>query len=615
MVFTLFSLCVQAQNEDAAGSILISPTSMVNYDNPTFSTSQCNGTLYNLGSSTSPQTPAGGAGSMNNDVWFHFVAVAEVAKIKVCNVSNFNVTLELWNANATGTALASANNNGVGAKEVICASALVVGNTYKVRVGRADNTGAGTFGIMYEHLAVGIRNNYYPGPSPATCYNLTTFFKRTQLSFTQGVGQTRWKFVDAQGNIYGPYVTDTNLNSFNLANGICETLGSVVAYVEIQANDPDCGNIWWGYSIGRTLNICGIGCPAITAGTATCGGTYCNIFSTLFETSFVGNGLQYQFRFVTDNGQTEFITSWSTASSFSTASLPYTNYFRYGKIYQVYVRAKRCNNNPAWCGPCTFSTCGFPYPNITTTNEFNLQPNYCVWRNKQGPFIAATAISGMDQYRFRLMPVDPCASNPFLPTGGAITTGWGSSAYFSPNSYAIPLGQVYILQAQCRVLPSNYINANGQTATIPGQQSDWSWPCFIGFRNSASPPEYTALSCCFPLPNAGMLPDEVWGENRWTEFYVTEDEPATPALPGKISLLYVQGSEIQFNTSESLQAGTALLELYNMNGQLVHSEQIAAVHEKEVITIYTQEELPGGIYLVSLSTPGGIATGKMFLTQ
>jgi hypothetical protein len=607
--FALCTLFASAQNEDAAGSLLLAPTSMIYYTNSSFPTSQCGNTTYNLGASTSPQTPAGGAGSMNNDVWFHFVAAAEVAKIKVCNPSNFNVNLELWNATATGSPISFSNTNGVGMKEVICANGLVVGNTYKVRVGRSDGAGTGTFNIIYEHLAVSIRTNYYPGPSPATCYNFTAFFKRTLIDFSIGLGQTRWKFVDAQGNIYGPYLSDGNQSNFSIFNGICENVGSVVAYVEVQADDPDCGNIWWGYSIGRTLNICGIACPTINVGTSTCGSSYCNIFSTLFECSFVGQGLQYQYRFVTDNGQTEFITPWSTSSSFNTSALPYSNYFRYGKVYQVYVRAKRCVNNPNWCGPCSFTTCGMPYANITNTNEQSGLPNYCRWRDKQGPFMFVNGISGMDQYRYRLMPVDPCASNPFLPTGGAITTGWGNSNSFNafaPSAYNFPLGQVYILQAQCRVLPATFTNTSGQTITIPGQQSDWGWPCFVGFRNSSSPAPGSPIDCCsFPTPASGMLPEEFLGENRWTEFYEWENEVEPFVTEGTIMLASQQGRELTIQTSESLLHGNALCELYNIHGQLIHSSSIAAIHENEVVTIATREELPGGIYLLTISTPQG----------
>ena len=482
IVFLFCVMSAMAQNEDAPGSILLNPVSMISYAN--LSTSQCGTNTYNLGASTSSQTPAVTSGGMNNDVWFHFVAVAEVAKIKVCNVSAFDIALELWNSAASGSPIASANQNSSGQKEVICATSLTVGTTYKVRVGRAGSLGSpitDTFSIIYEHLAVEIRGSYTPDPpGAATCYDFSTNFQRSLISFS--VGSTRWKFVDSNGNVYGPY-TGTFLFNFGQASDICETLSSLNAFVEVQANDADCGNIWWGYSVSRPLNICTQVCPTISAssGTVPCGGTICEIFNNSVSSSYVGPGFQYQFRFVTDNGLTEFITPWSTSPIFLTSTNPYVNYFRYGKVYQVYVRVKRCNNNPTWCGPCIFSSCGFPYANITPINSTSGLSNYCLWRNKTGPEMATDAIPGMDQYRFRLMPVNACASNPFNPTGGAITTGWSSNYFFYPAAHPIPLNQVYILQAQCRVLPATFTNSNGQTVTIPGQQSDWGGPVLLGF--------------------------------------------------------------------------------------------------------------------------------------
>ena len=614
IAFTLSFFVARAQNEDAAGSLLLTPISMVTYANLT--TSQCGTTAYNLGASTSTQMPAAISGIMGNDVWFHFVAVAEVAKIKVCNPSAFDVSLELWNAAASGTPISAANVGGSGQKEVICASSLVVGNTYRVRVGRSNSNGAGTFNIIYEHLAVQIRTSYFPDPpGPATCYDFVTNFQRTPISYS--VGSTRWKFVDANGTVFGPY-TGTYLFNLGQAAEICETLSSLNAFVEVQAADADCGTIWWGYSEAKPLNICPQICPSVSAasGTVSCGGTFCSIFNTSVASSNAGSGFQYQFRFVNDNGLTEFITSWSTSPIFATSTNPFVNYFRYGKIYQVYVRVKRCNNNPTWCGPCVLTSCGFPYANITTTNVDSGLSNYCLWRNKTGPQMRTAAIAGMDQYRFRLMPVDPCASNPFIPIAGAITTGWGSNYFFYPAAYPIPLNQVYILQAQCRVLPATYTNASGQTTTIPGQQSDWGWPCFVGFRDSSSPAAGSTISCCtFPTPSSMMLPEEYLGENRWTEFYETDTDPQPLLATGKISVINPVGNDITINSSESLLTGNAQCEIYTANGQLMHAEQVVAIHEREVITITTQRELPNGIYLLTLTSAEGRITEKFLVTR
>jgi hypothetical protein len=616
LVFLFSATTIAAQNDDASGSILLNPVSMVGYSN--LSTSQCSSTTNILGTSTSPQIPATTSGGMINDVWFHFVAVAEVAKIKVCNVSSFDVALELWNATATGSPIASSNVNGTGQKEVICANSLVVGNTYKVRVGKSGSTGSGTtFSIIYEHLAVEIRSGFFPDPpGSATCYDFTTNFQRTPIT-NYSVGSTRWKFVDSNGNVYGPY-TGTYLFNFGQASEICESLSSLSAYVEVQATDPDCGSTWWGYSQARTLNLCAQICPTISAasGTVNCGGTICEILNTTVSSTYVGPGFQYQYRFVTDNGLTEFITPWNNSPIFNTSTNPYVNYFRYGKVYQVYVRIKRCNNNPTWCGPCILNSCGFPYANITPINSTSGLSNYCLWRNKTGPQMIISSTPGMDQYRFRLMPVNPCASNPFNPIGGSITTAWGSNNFFYPAAQPIPLNQVYILQAQCRVLPATLINSSGQTITIPGQQSDWGWPCFVGFRSSASPAAGSTIECCeFPTPTMGLLPEEFLGEHKWTEFYSVDDETPPVLESGHITILSVTGNEITINSSESLLTGSAICNVYNVNGQLIGSTNFAAIHEGNSVTITTREELPNGIYLITLYTTEGRVTDKFLIAR
>jgi hypothetical protein len=52
-----------------------------------------------------------------------------------------------------------------------------------------------------------------------------------------------------------------------------------------------------------------------------------------------------------------------------------------------------------------------------------------------------------------------------------------------------------------------------------------------------------------------------------------------------------------------------------MSGQLVSSNPIAAIHENDFIRITTHEELPNGIYLVTLSTVEGRVTEKFLIAR
>ncbi|MFM7311175.1 MAG: hypothetical protein ACKOZY_11245, partial [Flavobacteriales bacterium] len=178
----LFICCafspIWAQNDDPAGAITLSATAMSSYTS--LAATGCGTTVYNLGSTTSSATPAATSGTMANDVWFQFTAVAGVAKLKVCSPTTFDAALEVWNNSVTGSPLGAANVGASGAKEYLCVSGLTVGTSYKVRVGRVSGSGAGTFTIMYEHLGVEVRSGYYPDPPGApTCYDFTSNIQRT----------------------------------------------------------------------------------------------------------------------------------------------------------------------------------------------------------------------------------------------------------------------------------------------------------------------------------------------------------------------------------------------------------------------------------------------------
>jgi len=112
-----------------------------------------------------------------------------------------------------------------------------------------------------------------------------------------------------------------------------------------------------------------------------------------------------------------------------------------------------------------------------------------------------------------------------------------------------------------------------------------------------------------------MLPEEFLGEHRWTEFYELEDDPQPVFESGKLSIIGYSGNEIKINTSESLLIGDGVLEIYELSGRLMQSIRIAAIHENEVATIATQEELANGIYLITLTTPQGRVTEKLLIAR
>lgn len=589
-----------AQNDDAAGSILLSPIAL--NAAASLSASGCEATIRNLGSTTSSQTPAG-AWTMANDCWFHFVAVAQVAKIKVCSPTTFDAAIEVWNNAATGAAIASSNVGGSGAKEYVCVTGLTVGTTYKVRVGRVSGTGAGTFSISYEHLGVELRTGYYPDPpGAATCYDFTTSMQRSLISY--GVGATRWRFVDELGTVFGPY-TLTYAITLSQCPGICEGHTYSVT-CEVQATDAECGTLWWGYSTPRNIVTCAVTCPALTynSGTGLCGSTFCEIFNTDFQATYMGTGVEYQFKFVTDNGQTEFCSAWTSTPIFSTSQAPYDTYFRFNKIYQVYVRARKCTQDPVWCGPCIFNTCNMPY--------ISMNPSGCCrWRNKSGGGnIFAVPFTGMDKYRFRFTPIsiNPCLTNPLTPQGPAITTAWSGNFFTSPAPLA--LGQVYSVQAQGLVEASTITECTGTTVSVPAQQSDWGPVCLIGIRSSSSPAVGTALGC-YCLPGMEMedveLLDELYRDITEYEVvdFVVDEQPNI--------VMSVMENGVVLNTMDAGLVGDGVMKIFNMNGQLVMTENVYGLENQSYLEITTSGLLPQGVYIIAIQSDGAFISERVFL--
>lgn len=591
----IFCWCVAspllAQNDDPAGSITLPATAMSAYTS--LAASGCGSTIYNLGSTTSSATPAATSGTMANDVWFQFTAVAEVAKIKVCSPTTFDAAIEVWNSGVTGSPLGASNVGGSGAKEYLCVSGLTVGSNYKVRVGRVSGTGAGTFSILYEHLGVEVRNGYFPDPpGTPTCYDFTSSIQRTFLTYS--TSSTRWKFIDPSGNVLGPF-TSTYVLSMSAVTGLCEGV-SYQVLVEVQATDAECGSQWWGYSTPRTIVFCSDLCPtlSINNGVVSCGTTYCNIFNTDFSCSYLGAGVEYQFRFVTDNGATDFCTAWSTSPVFSSATIPYSNYFRYNKIYQVYYRARKCNTNPNWCGPCVVSTCGLPYVSVNPAS-------CCIWRNKgNGGTINATPIAGMDQYRFRFTPVDPCSTTPYLPTGPAISTNWNSSIAVNPTNVAVTTGQVYMVQVQCRVLSTTAISCTGSNISLPSQQSDWGPPCFIGFRVSTSPPVGTALTCCsYGMIALEELNELLRDETEMNQEFIPFEGQAKPTTSLHVQRMQANHLVVNWDGQYFQQAGS--IGITDMMGRELMRQDLPALMEQSQLELSWSESLASGIYLIRIT--------------
>lgn len=601
-VFTLLSLIASAQGEDASTATTLANSSANFNCILSYSSTSClaTSTTQNLGATTSSQTPA--FGTMANDVWFSFVAPAQVVKVRVCNPT-FDAAYEVWNSAGT-VMLASQNSNantGAAGKEVSCVTGLTYGTSYKVRVGRVSGSGAGTFQFNIEHSGVEVRSTYHPTPPTATCYTPASTIKRTNTCALTGVGSTRWRFVPVSGGaeIICLGVGDQNLSS---CPGLCMN-GDYIVYCEVQANDAECGNIWWGYSIGYQITMCNGACATITSPTNN--GVICDLLSTQFSVNSLGNGFSYQWRFTTDNGATQFCSSWSTQGQFQASGTPIQDCFRFGKIYQVEIRARFCSNEPEpeWCpNSITVYTCSPPLVQFQSGQG-------CRYRNLNGGAISGVSILGYDQYRFRFTKVDLCSTTPLTPLAPAFTTNWINSPLFNPNGQAaITAGSTYMIQIQARINSNNCpLCVAGTTTSIPGQQVDWGPPIYITFRTSSSPPVGTVLPC---YCTAGMT---------------TVDEP----MPEIEELRYTEGATqtvgvltastqaqrmVAMDLSKAQMTGDGMLTIYNINGQKVYEQALYNLEENYYFSLNMSDSIEAGVYIISVTSSNGVVTDKIFFS-
>lgn len=587
--FVLSANFLAAQGDDVGVATVFNPTQSCS-----LTATSCTGANYNLGASTSPQAPA--AGTMANDAWFSFTAPSTVVKVRVCP-NGFDAGVEVRSADGN-TLITSFNNSASGVKEVSCVTGLTYGAVYTVRVGRVSGTGAATFQMNIEHHAVSVANNFYPGPAVGVdCYLSGNSIQRTLPCSGVTYTQTRF-FFDGQGI---PDIGPCTISGGTMQLGICSSAwvsgGTYIVTAEVQANDSECGLIWCGYSIPRTINFCGVcNLPWTASNISPNNTTLSNICTNFSVTPFLGN-YQFRWRFQTDNGNTEFCSTWNTGDLSSCGSNVF-DCLRYNKSYQVSFGVRFQPTDPiCWYGPTNIVTPSMPYPNVNSTE-------CCKWRNVNGGFIQGALIPGYDQFRFRLTPIDPCNSNPPLtPVGPAITTGWSVSSLLNPNGVVTP-GTIYLVQEQARILSNSCTNCTGGTLSILGQQTDWSSICIIGMRSSSSPSVGTPIGCfCTPAMSGPMVESELTYEVE----YVTAQKTAV------ISVTNSDDKIIAVDLKASNAMGDGLLQLRNLSGQVVYEQKVVRSDEQIEFAIETSHEMSTGIYVLTVQTSGGVINEKLFL--
>lgn len=577
-----------AQGEDASNATVFSPVQSCSLTATT-----CTGTNYNLGASTSSQTPA--VGTMGNDVWFSFTAPATVVKVRVCP-SGFDAGVEVRSADGN-TLVTSFNNAGSGLKEVSCVTGLTYGTVYTVRVGRISGAGAATFQMNIEHHAVSVANNFYPGPAGTACYLAASTIQRTFACPGVTYTQNRFFFDGVGVPDIGPFTIAGGSTTLAAASSAWVSGANYDVYIEVQANDSECGLIWWGYSIPRTIAFCGnCNLPWTGSSISPNSQTLSSICTNFSVTPFYGN-YQFRYRFRTDNGSTEFCSVWATGDLVTCNSVIF-DCLRYNKSYQVDFGARFVPTDPiCWYGPTTIITPPMPYVSVNSAD-------CCKWRNVNSGFIQGTIISGYDQYRFRLTPINPCnTSGPLTPIGPAITTGWGAGSLLNVNGITTP-GTIYLVQEQGRILSSTCPNCSGVNAAIPGQQTDWGSLCIIGIRSSTSPAVGTPIGC-FCTPGFAA---------PFEELDVTYDVESVTANRTAIATVNQTGDKvITVDLVASRTMGQGKIQLRNLSGQVVLEQVVRDGEQQYEFNLNEIPHMSTGIYILSVITEGGSFTEKLFI--
>lgn len=579
IVFTIAVLCASICGFSQTGE---NASDAISYTLIQYDSTQITGcpNQYSLGTSNSSFSASAITGTMAHDRWFKFVANATVVKIKVCSPTTFDAGVEVWNALAEGVTVTnrkdSLNATGNGQREYKCVSGLIVNNTYFVRVGRVSGSGAGTFGISIEHN----RATVNAGANPPSCYNLTNSLTRFWLPIGTS---TQWAFY--QGNTLISQSIGGASISLGAVSGLCYNQ-SYAVYVQVSTNDSECGTIFWGYSVPYNLTLCP--CPQVSIVVPTCGSTFS--FSTLFNASYQGSGVEYQWRMTTNGGNTQLCSDWSTANGvFNPYQNPlFASCLRYGQIYNVQVRARKspCVNETCWSAPCNYYTPPMPLCSVVLPGIQCGQ-----YMSANDGFISCTSALGATQMRFRFTPVNGCTCAPIAP---AITTPWGGSNV-NPNAY-LQAGNFYSVQAQWRINASACSGCNGST-TVNGQQTDWSQCCIIGINTNNQPADGTSISIgCMPLE-----------PNTESSSNLLEQKVDMPLVINSSGVLSVDFTELKLE-------GNAELRMYDLNGRLLLTENINSSEYNTLFTLGDASRWKSGIYIITIICNSNVMTHKIFLS-
>jgi len=128
---TTFTICVTTPGPPPAAPVnneCASAISLTTYG------SNCGGTVIGDVNGATQSIPATCSGTANDDIWYSFVATATTHQITVIGSASFDAVIDLRSGNCTGTNIACGDTSFAGGTEILNANALVIGDTYLIRV-------------------------------------------------------------------------------------------------------------------------------------------------------------------------------------------------------------------------------------------------------------------------------------------------------------------------------------------------------------------------------------------------------------------------------------------------------------------------------------------------
>lgn len=204
-------------------------------------------TILSVASSCSPvsgtttgatQSISGCSGTADDDVWYQFIATASTHQISLTSSATFDGVLQLFSGACSSlVSLNCMDNSGIGGNEIINASGLTVGATYRIRIYHyGTGSGSGSFTICVA--------NAPPPPTNNGCNNAVSLTVNTSCTFTSGttVGATQssvgcsgtadddvWYSFVATNAVQTITVDPLDASDFvvQLYSGICGSLTSI----------------------------------------------------------------------------------------------------------------------------------------------------------------------------------------------------------------------------------------------------------------------------------------------------------------------------------------------------------------------------------------------------